>query len=503
LATVAALLLVPATQAFAASTGKITIEGSGSGEVSSVGSAAEGSPPIQCVYNSPGPATGVCEDEMSGEPESPASGLGLYAVPSAGSEFVGWVYEAEFPSRIYFSGCETTNETCIMATFAGAEVPITAIFEKEGPVGPTNKRTLTVTKSGTPNSAGTVSSKPKGIKCASACSKAEASLYKNTPVTLTAVATTGSTFAGWSGGGCSGTGTCTVTMSEAQTVNAEFAGASKEVPNPQLLTFTKAGSGFGTVKATGLTCEADCTATNVSYTGGAGKKGPALVVLTAVKALGSEFNGWSGACSGTGTCEVTMSEAKSVTAEFTALPKNTLTVLKSGTPNSAGTVSSKPKGIKCASACSSATASYSEDSSVTLTAVATTGSTFAGWSGGGCSGTGTCTVSMSAAKTVTAEFSGASKEVANPQLLTFTKAGSGYGTVKATGLTCEPACTGTSVAYTGGAGKKGPAVVTLTAVSAPGSKPVAWSGCEAETESTCTVTMSAAKEVTATFDELE
>jgi hypothetical protein len=41
---------------------------------------------------------------------------------------------------------------------------------------------------------------------------------------------------------------------------------------------------------------------------------------------------------------------------------------------------------------------------VTLTATAASGSTFAGWSGGGCSGTGTCTVTMTADKSVTANF---------------------------------------------------------------------------------------------------
>ena len=35
----------------------------------------------------------------------------------------------------------------------------------------------------------------------------------NAQVTLTATPASGSTFAGWSGGGCSGTGTCTVTLS--------------------------------------------------------------------------------------------------------------------------------------------------------------------------------------------------------------------------------------------------------------------------------------------------
>lgn len=39
--------------------------------------------------------------------------------------------------------------------------------------------------------------------------------------------------------------------------------------------------------------------------------------LTAAPASGSAFSGWSGACSGTGTCSVTMSQAQSVTAKFT------------------------------------------------------------------------------------------------------------------------------------------------------------------------------------------
>jgi hypothetical protein len=40
------------------------------------------------------------------------------------------------------------------------------------------------------------------------------------------------------------------------------------------------------------------------------------VTLTATPASGITFTGWSGACAGTGTCEVTMTSAKSVTATF-------------------------------------------------------------------------------------------------------------------------------------------------------------------------------------------
>ena len=66
-----------------------------------------------------------------------------------------------------------------------------------------------------------------------------------------------------------------------------------------------------------------------------------------------------------------------------------------------GTVSSSPSGISCGSSCSG---SYSAGTSVTLTAVANSGSTFAGWTGA-CSGTSaTCTVSVSQALSVGATF---------------------------------------------------------------------------------------------------
>jgi subtilase family serine protease len=76
-----------------------------------------------------------------------------------------------------------------------------------------------------------------------------------------------------------------------------------------------------------------------------------------------------------------------------------LTVTTSG--NGAGTVSSNPAGIDCGSICSH---SYTAGTSVTLTATPASGSVFSGWSGA-CSGTGTCGVTMSQARSVTATFS--------------------------------------------------------------------------------------------------
>lgn len=75
------------------------------------------------------------------------------------------------------------------------------------------------------------------------------------------------------------------------------------------LTVTKTGTGTGTVTAPpSLNCGATCTA---SYAQGA------AVTLTASTTAGATFTGWSGACSGAATtCNVTMSTAQNVTANF-------------------------------------------------------------------------------------------------------------------------------------------------------------------------------------------
>jgi len=61
------------------------------------------------------------------------------------------------------------------------------------------------------------------------------SINAGTEVTLTATATNGSTFAGWSGGGCSGTGSCEVTMNSSQTVTATFTSGASPVNYGEVL----------------------------------------------------------------------------------------------------------------------------------------------------------------------------------------------------------------------------------------------------------------------------
>lgn len=88
----------------------------------------------------------------------------------------------------------------------------------EGSGGGTPPVTLTVSRAGT--GSGTVISTPGTIACGAACST---SLAGGTIVTLVASPASGSRFIGWSGAGCTGAGSCTVTLASAQTVTATFA----------------------------------------------------------------------------------------------------------------------------------------------------------------------------------------------------------------------------------------------------------------------------------------
>jgi hypothetical protein len=101
---------------------------------------------------------------------------------------------------------------------------------------------LTMNKSGT--GSGTVTSSPAGINCGTSCA---ASYDAGTIVTLTATPTNGSTFTSWSGGGCSGNGTCSITMNADATITASF-GVN---PNPTTYTITAFAGTGGTISPSG------------------------------------------------------------------------------------------------------------------------------------------------------------------------------------------------------------------------------------------------------------
>jgi hypothetical protein len=125
---------------------------------------------------------------------------------------------------------------------------------------------------------------------------------------------------------------------------------------------------------------------------------PGLAVrLTASPGSGFTFGGWSGDCSGTAGCSVSMSVSRTVSAVFRGA-RDQLQVTKVG--RGLGTVTSDPAGLACGSVCSYA---FRRGSAVTLRAAPGGKSRFRGWSGA-CTGKQSCALTIGASVEVTAGF---------------------------------------------------------------------------------------------------
>ena len=237
------------------------------------------------------------------------------------------------------------------------------------------------------------------------------------------------------------------------------------------LNIHRGGLGSGTVTSVpaGISCGSYCYSSFPNHTS---------ITLTATPTAGSSFSGWSGACVGTGMTVnvVLITKSTSCTANFTLASPPTqfsLTVTRTGTGS--GTVNSAPVGISCGSICSYG---YAQNTVVTLTATATVGSTFTGWSGS-CTGTTTSTsIVVNANSSCVATFAAT---VLLQFSLTVTRTGTGSGTVNSApaGISCGSVCS-----YSYGQNT----AVTLTATATVGSTFTGWSGsCTGTTTSTSIV----------------
>ena len=166
-----------------------------------------------------------------------------------------------------------------------------------------------------------------------------------------------------------------------------------DVVTDPILTVTKTGGGDGYVSSTtsSFQCGELCSA---AYTRSIyGTNWP--VTLRAMPYPGSMFTGWSGACTGTSTCRLTMSASRSVTATF--VPAGGVLLQKFGR----GSVASSPAGITCPLTSTNCTTWHRDGTTLVLTATparasgTTPASRFVGWAGA-CSGTGTCTITVDA-----------------------------------------------------------------------------------------------------------
>ena len=308
-----------------------------------------------------------------------------------------------------------------------------------------------------------------------------------TTLFFSATPNAGSVFAGWAGL-CTGFLACA-------TVGAEPPSNTQLVARFDLATFpltvSGSGSGAGSVQSSPAGIACSIAAGTTSNTCVAQLSG--TITLTAAPGTGSAFSGWSGACSGIGTCTVTMSEARSVSARFDGTAA-TLTVSGTGS----GSVSSLPAGVACSlddgTTSGSCSVVFGVGSTVTLTATPASGWTFLGWAGA-CSGTGTCQPDLSQDRAVTVAFRRA------PVTLSVKGTGTGNGVVTAplNAINCvitkgTPAATGCDGVF------DQHAVVTLTADPQGGSTFGGWEGDGVTcTALICTLTVAQSRSVTARF----
>jgi len=337
----------------------------------------------------------------------------LTANPSAGFQFTGW------------SGDLTgsTNPTTITMSAAKS---VTATFTP-----------IQYSLSANAVGSGSVTLNPPG------------GVYDSgTVVTLTANPSAEFQFTGWSGDLSGSTNPATITMNSNRSVTATF---TPLPPTQFILTTNVAGSGSVTLNPPGGV-----------YDSGT------VVTLTANPAAGFQFTGWSGDLSGsTNPTTITMNSNRSVTATFTPLPPTQFTLTTNAVGS--GSVSLNPPG-----------GVYDSGTVVTLTANPSAGFQFTGWSGDLTGSTNPTTITMSAAKSVTATFTPIQYS------LSVNAVGSGSVTLNPPGGIYD---SGT--------------VVTLTANPAAGFQFTGWSGDLSGSTNPTTITMSAAKSVTATFTPIQ
>ncbi|MFM7718129.1 MAG: InlB B-repeat-containing protein [Actinomycetota bacterium] len=329
--------------------------------------------------------------------------------------------------------------------------------------------------------------------CTANCTR---SYDDGTEVTLTASGTGGVSFTGWSGA-CSGSGTCTVTMSQARSVTATF-GAAPTTYDLTVSTIT----GQGTVRdAASAPFLIDCTNSGSGTSGDCSETYDvgASVTLTASPTSGWRFGSWSGCDSDVSTsCSVTVDGAETVTATFIQVFELVVTATGSGRVRTVDGTDAAITGIDCGAGSSNDCSQiYDVTDTVTLSASAASGYAFRNWTG--CTpvvGTPTkCTVAMSEARSVTAYFGRQlSVSVTGNGTVSFALDASTPDATQPTLSDCVSSAGSASCSVVVLDGKK----VNLTASAGSGYRFGSW-GTDCTGSSTCQVEMTAAGTVAATF----
>jgi hypothetical protein len=327
----------------------VTITGGGAGMVSAMGGA------LTC-------SSGTCSWSVDD-----GTTLVIHPAPGSTSTLTSWG-----------GACSATAATTDCSLTVTADAALTATFDIQ-------RVNLTVVIANPP---GTVMVAGGGStsSCDQTSSPCVTMVNVGTTVTLTATPVSPNTEVAWSVGTCSGN-TCMVTVNADTMVTATFADG-RPVLNVNM-------TGHGTV--------ADSTIACVNGAGTCMGVYPinSSVTLTETPETGWTFMGWTGCDSTTATtCTIllTAHAHPTVTANFG------LTVTVSIPSSAGGTVSSTDTGptLSCPGTCSH---TYAAGTSLTLVASPAGGYLFTGWSGvTGCSNNTTCTFTVNAATTATANF---------------------------------------------------------------------------------------------------
>ncbi|HEX4034579.1 MAG TPA: hypothetical protein VHX66_09060, partial [Solirubrobacteraceae bacterium] len=277
--------------------------------------------------------------------------------------------------------------------------------------------------------------------------KTSCSVFTGDSISIKETPTGGNRFNGWSGGTCSGTtNPCTFTASKTETDTATFVSQA---------TVSVAASGSGTVTLTDSNGLAGCTNVTTCLTGLGDS-----VTLTATPSSGNRFTGWSGGshCSGTTSpCTFTITGAESYTANFA----KTVTVAAATSGSGTATITDSDS----LAGCTNVTSCLADvGDKITITAAASSGNRFTGWSGGTCSGTATSCVinALAAAETDTANFA---------KTITITAATSGSGTATISDSDSLAGCTNVTSCLADVGDK-----ITITATASSGNRLKSWSG---------------------------
>jgi len=302
------------------------------------------------VYFNANGATGIPPEMVSSDSGSVISLPGQAGMVKDKYSFAGWNTEADGSGENYnvYGKYTVTRNVALFAQWTR------------------NPYTLTVNVS--PTNSGTVSRNPN-----------KETYVHGEQVTVTATPTSGNIFKGWSGASSSTNAAMTITMDDDKTLTAGFG-----MPNAKQFTVYFNSNGATDGANPPLAALAD-SGNSITLPG----------QQTMVKA-GYSFSGWNTNITGTGAnysegSSYTVTSNVTLYARWVPLPKYTLTT--NVTPLGGGTVSPN-----------SYANSYDSGTSVTVTAIPTSGYKFTNWSGDLTSNATSMVITMDGNKALTATF---------------------------------------------------------------------------------------------------